>query len=74
MLLHFLGDKKFMGGTEKPSIADYMFVPVLTMFASTEYVTLADPKITQYIADFKAYSKSWEETAGMQTFYVNSKK
>jgi len=73
MILYFLKGNKFIGG-EKPSLADYMLAPVLTMFEASPYAAEKDPKIGQYVEDFKAASKSWEETAGMQTYYVNSKK
>merc|ERR1711908_198863 len=73
MLLFFLKDKKFMGG-ETPSIADYMFVPVLTMFEASPYAEAQDARIKQYVADFIAASKSWEQVAGMQTYYVGTKK
>merc|ERR1711998_456699 len=66
--LFMLGDKKFIGG-ETPSPADYMFVPVFTMLQASPLAAIQDPKVTQYIEDFKAASKTWEETAAMQTFY-----
>ena len=72
-MLHFLKERKFIGG-DKPSIADYMFVPVLTMFEASPYADEMDERIRTWINDFKAASKSWEETAGMQTWFINSKK
>ena len=53
-----------------PSIADYAWVPVLTMFEASHYHTLRSPQVSQYIQDFKQEVKCWEYTALLQTGFV----
>merc|ERR1712070_264485 len=72
ILLHFLKDRKFVGG-ETPSIADYMLVPVLTMFGASSYAQEGNERVRSYIEDFAAASSSYEELMAMQLGYVASK-
>lgn len=72
MLKHFLGGNKFIGG-DAPSVADYMIVPVFTMFVTSKYWPIADERVKTYVADFQAAVKCWSTVAGLQTMFVASK-
>eukprot|EP00656_Telonema_subtile_P037822 TRINITY_DN4220_c0_g1_i1.p2 TRINITY_DN4220_c0_g1~~TRINITY_DN4220_c0_g1_i1.p2 ORF type:complete len:216 (-),score=62.99 TRINITY_DN4220_c0_g1_i1:219-866(-) len=72
LLVSFFLKSKFMGG-DKPSIADYHWVPVITMFTSSPYWAIADERIKTWVKDFQDAVGCWEEVGAMQTGMVASK-
>jgi glutathione S-transferase len=65
-------DEKFIGG-ETPSIADYHWATVFSMFTSSPYWDIADDRLKTWLSDFQTAVSCWGTIGAMQTGYVASK-
>jgi len=70
--INYFLKKKFIGG-EKPGVADYHTVTVLTMMVGSPYWEHADERIKKYVEDFQTDVGCWGAVGKTQTDFVASK-